>query len=331
MSTNINLLSSSSIPITVPSEGQLQISFKPIPNNSGQFFENITHTSISPLPNPTHLLLRHYKVTMKFTLPLTVIAIAATAIADPAAEPEANPQWCMIRGQPCWKVKRAAEAFAESIASSGGVVEAREAEGSGLSGNAAFEAKRQVDDLALFIAAATGDPTSYYKALGLGGQFGADAKAEKSEKREAGADPQWCMIRGQPCWKGKRDAEPQWCMIRGQPCWKSKRTATDFNDPDKRWCLIRGQPCWKAKRAAEAVVTAIESTHDPRDVPFNPEARVKREAEPWCLIRGQPCWKREANAEASAEAACNAPDGACTKAKRDLTAIYLAARNILGE
>ena len=81
----------------------------------------------------------------------------------------------------------------------------------------------------------------------------------------------------------------------------------------RQWCSIRGQSCWKAKRAAEAVVSAIDSVNEVRDVPFDPIARAKREANP----------------EALAEASCNSLTGACTKASRDLHAMYNMARNIV--
>jgi len=210
---------------------------------------------------------------MKFTLPLAVFAISTAVEAAAIAGP--NPQWCLIRGQPCWKVKRAAEAFGEAIQTSGGL-EARDESSS----EDAMVAKRQVDALALAIAASQHNPVAYYSALGLGNQFSAEKPTEKRD-----ANPQWCLIRGQSCWKAKRDANPQ-------------------------WCLIRGQSCWKAKRAAEAVVNAIEAgENQPRGLPFNPEERVKRDA--------------------SAEASCNAPDGACTLANRDLHAILNIARSIV--
>jgi len=211
-------------------------------------------------------------------------------------------RWCEIRGSSCWKTRRAADALAEAFNGMTNELSTRDESNS----EAAFVAKRQADDLALAVALATGNPVAYYEALGLGGHFPTDAPAATTEKR---------------------DAAP-WCEIRGSSCWKAKREASDESaKEDKRWCEIRGSSCWKAKRAAEAVVRSIEESgeHSPRDVVFNPEARVKRDAAPWCEIRGSSCWKREA----SAEAACNAPDGACTKATRDLHAMYNVARSII--
>lgn len=170
---------------------------------------------------------------MKFTLPLILAVVASTNAAAVASAAQEDKRWCFVRGQGCWKVKRAADAFTTAIHSSGGLAARDES-----SSEAAFVAKRQIDALALAIAAGQGDPQAYYNALGLGGEF---AKAEKPPaKREANPEP-WCLIRGQACWKAKRAAEPEAAQ------------------KDKRWCLVRGQACWKTKRAAEAVVSAIES------------------------------------------------------------------------
>ncbi|KAK3694352.1 pheromone precursor protein 1 [Podospora appendiculata] len=258
---------------------------------------------------------------MKFTLPLTIFAIAAAVDAAAVADAEAAPQWCRIQGQPCWKVKRAADAFAEAIKTSGGLA-ARDDSANG----AAFVAKRGVNDLALVIAATQEDAEAFYSSLGLQNHFARDNEMTSAAKRDAEANPQWCRIQGQPCWKAKRDADarPQWCRIQGQPCWKRDAEA----EANPQWCRIQGQPCWKAKRAAEAVISAIDSAGevDPRDVAFDPEALIKREPSPqWCRIQGQPCWKRDA----LAEAACNAPGGACTLANRDLHAMYNAARSLV--
>ncbi|KAK4190565.1 mat-specific pheromone precursor encoded by the mfm protein [Podospora australis] len=105
----------------------------------------------------------------------------------------------------------------------------------------------------------------------------------------------------------KRDASPQWCgRFIGQPCWKRDTSSA-----------AREEQAF-AKRAAEAVISVIESSQD---------NLAKREAAPqWCgRFIGQPCWKRNPEPEA----ACNAPDGACTKATRDLHAMYNAARHII--
>jgi len=248
---------------------------------------------------------------MKFTIPLTIFAVAAAVDAAAIAEPEpqwclrpgqscwknkrdASPQWCLRPGQSCWKVKRAADAFADAIQTSGGI-EARD------EGENAMIAKRQLESLGLALGASHYNPIAYYNSLGFGAHFTPESETSTTEKRDA--DPQWCLRPGQSCWKAKRDANPQWCLRPGQSCWKAKR------DADPQWCLRPGQSCWKAKRAAEAVISSIEGGEQPRSLPFDPEARVKRYAD--------------------AEAACNTPDGACTYATRDLHAILSVARSIV--
>jgi hypothetical protein len=176
--------------------------------------------------------------------------------ANPDAEPQ--PQWCSRPGQSCWKVKRAADALVEAIHTSGGLP-ARDESGS----QDAFIAKRQVDSLALAIAAAQHNPYAYYHGLGLGTQF--TPETDTNEKRDANPEA---------------EAEAQWCSRPGQSCWK--------RDANPQWCSRPGQSCWKAKRAAEAVISAIEGgEHQARAMPFNPEVRVS---------------KREADAEASCNA-----------------------------
>ncbi len=136
------------------------------------------------------------------------------------------------------------------------------------------------DELASLVSLSQSNPGGYYSDLNLERQFHPDTK--EVEKREA---------------DGNNDK--RWCEIRGQSCWKHKRSEVAARDPeahdnDKRWCEIRGQSCWKAKRAAEAVISAIDSAHEARDLPSTSVARAKRDPAPWCEIRGQSCWKREA-------------------------------------
>ncbi|KAH8891852.1 hypothetical protein GQ53DRAFT_781586 [Thozetella sp. PMI_491] len=249
---------------------------------------------------------------MKYSSFVTLLAVAfsAEAAAVASADPEA---WCQIRGQSCWKAKRAAEAFVTALQQGGPLVESREAGFSNAPGGAAYHAKRGVDQLASLVALTQRDATDFYAGLKLDEHFHPDT--EEVERHD-------------------NDPEKRWCQIRGQSCWKHKRSEAEEHDPeahesDKRWCQIRGQSCWKAKRAAVAVIEAIDSANEARDVPFDPVAKAKRDANPWCQIRGQSCWKREASADALAEAACNGPDGACTKAARDLHAMYNMARNIV--
>jgi hypothetical protein len=50
-----------------------------------------------------------------FTIALAA-SFATAAVAAPTAEPEARSPFCHRPGQPCWKVRRAAEAAAEALA-----------------------------------------------------------------------------------------------------------------------------------------------------------------------------------------------------------------------
>lgn len=235
---------------------------------------------------------------MHFSPIILSALLAGAAQAAPAPEPE---PWCWRPGQPCWKVKRATDAFSVAIRSSGGLQERTpEADYSNAPGGAAYMTKRSVNELANVVALATREPEAYYKGLGLNKEFFVDDG--KIDKREASPDP--------------------WCWRPGQPCWKRDSTDDDVSVKDKRWCVRPGEPCWKTKRAADSVLEAIDkdeaANKDASDAaPFHfPEScdgpRVlcwkKREAnpEPWCWRPGEPCWK----------------------AKRDLQAIQAVARSI---
>ncbi|KAK1833772.1 hypothetical protein QBC39DRAFT_345113 [Podospora conica] len=324
---------------------------------------------------------------MKVTSPLFIFALTAAVDAAAVAELQEDKRWCVLPGQPCWKRdadiqedkrwcvlpgqpcwKRdaAASAMTEAFKTAGGL----SARDDGFSPSAAV-AKRQIDALALAIAASQANPSSYYYGLNLPSHFAAEPTETETATEKRDASP-WCVLPGQPCWKRsianeKREANP-WCVLPGQPCWKRDAAPDAAAEEDKRWCVLPGQPCWKAKRAAEAVLSAITSTHEnqARSLPFAPEARLKREAAPWCVLPGQPCWKRDAAPEAaqedkrwcvlpgqpcwkkrseekrcvingqpcfkrdaSAEASCNTPGGACTLAQRDLHAVYNIARGIV--
>ncbi|KAK4132372.1 hypothetical protein BT67DRAFT_87382 [Trichocladium antarcticum] len=240
---------------------------------------------------------------MKYTLPITLLAIAASA--DAAAVKEEDKRWCSLNGQACDTVRRAADAFANTIKSTSGIAARDES-----SSETAFIARRQIDELALAIAASQADPIAFYAGVNFGqhSAAGQAAGGEKTTKREAG--PQgWCSrFPGQPCWKReadavdaeKRDAEAQgWCSrFPGQPCWKR-----DFH-PAKRsgtgWCAREaGQPCW-ARSVDQQEFTKRDA---------------EAEAQGWCSrFPGQPCWKREAGADADADADADAEaQGWCSR------------------
>ncbi|TLS30223.1 hypothetical protein PpBr36_03753 [Pyricularia pennisetigena] len=289
-------------------------------------------------------------------------AANAAAIANGETATLEARQWCPRRGQPCWKVKRAVEAFVSAIHSneardvatttspSDGHLTARDL--SHLPGGAAYNAKRSVNALAALLASTQDDPEAFYNDLYLDRYFDpdtsvqakavdekpaadADADAPKTEKPDEGAAPllearQWCPRRGQPCWK--RDVEH-----------------------DKRHCDGAGEACDVAKRAVGALLAAVEGSSGgadlakrqwcprrgqpcwKRDNVFEPVALGRRDVSDaeadlltkrqWCPRRGQPCWKR--SEISGLEARCYGPAGDCTKAQRDLNAIHLAARDVL--
>ncbi|KAK0751728.1 hypothetical protein B0T18DRAFT_444153 [Schizothecium vesticola] len=229
---------------------------------------------------------------MKVTSPLFIFAIAAAVDAAAVADLQEDKRWCVLPGQPCFKRDAVASAMTESLQSAGGL----SVRDDGFSPSAAV-AKRQIDALALAIAASQANPSAYYYGLNLPSHFAPEATEAETTTEKRDASP-WCVLPGQPCFK-KREANP-WCVLPGQPCFKKRDT---ISVPDRRdaspWCVLPGQPCFK-KRSVE-------------------------EEKRWCVLRGQPCFKRDAEAEAS----CNTPGGACTLAQRDLHAVYSIARSIV--
>ncbi|OAQ71329.1 clock-controlled pheromone ccg-4 precursor [Pochonia chlamydosporia 170] len=267
---------------------------------------------------------------MRITAAVLTLA-AAGAFAAPSPKPAPVP-WCWRPGEPCFKVKRVADAFAEAIKTSGGLKEREpEAEYSNSPGGAAHIAKRLVNELAHLSALTAREPDQYYRDLGMESQFERDEP--HNEKRDADADA----------------APEPWCWRPGQSCWKRDPSNDPVPVKDKRWCHRPGQSCWKAKRAAEAVVRAVEDdSHDDggdagsgnegghfpdicngpgilcwkkRSAAPNPDAEpeAEPEAEPWCWRPGQPCWKRSASPDPAPkpEPWCWRPGQSCWKAKRE--------------
>ncbi|KAF6824083.1 clock-controlled pheromone ccg-4 [Colletotrichum musicola] len=282
---------------------------------------------------------------MQFLATILIAAVTVHGVAVPDASPE---PWCRQIGQPCWKVKRAAEAFAASIGEFEGLVdrspEALRSHSEG--GGAAFMAKRGVDEIANVVAASQGDPADYYGKLAMERRFAEDTT--DVVRREEEANP--CRP-GQACRKSEYPAEADYeededdedaaeierreeddgsCQP-GQECWKSEYPFEDDEDDeaekrdvhgeDKRWCRQIGQPCWRVKRAAEALVEAIGEDEDLSKREFNPVSK----REPWCRQPGQPCWKRDADPEPW----CRQIGQPCWKAARDLHAMKNVARSVI--
>ncbi|KAK3902590.1 hypothetical protein C8A05DRAFT_44012 [Staphylotrichum tortipilum] len=289
---------------------------------------------------------------MKFSVPLTILAAAASV--DAAAVAHQEKRYCSGEDQACHTVERAAEAFSDALRANT-KLPARAETGSEVASIAA----RQLRELALAIAASHGDPVAYFNALGYGAPQ-TDSKTEKREaepwcdqflggsclatrdtspatrdtspatrdtspaKRDARA---WCtQFPGMPCWKrevtaaiSKREAAPEaeaepdrYCTrFVGSSCWK--RDGSSAAAEEVKRCEAEGGACWQAKRAAMAVVNTIDHGN---------VVKMARDPQAWCIqFPSKPCWKRDA--------ACNGPAGACTKATRDLHAIYNAARTII--
>ncbi|KAL2123065.1 hypothetical protein VTJ04DRAFT_3520 [Mycothermus thermophilus] len=253
---------------------------------------------------------------MKFTLPITLLAGLATVNA--AAVADHDKRYCEVEGGACHTVKRAAHAFWVAVRDNARIPARDE-----VSNELSYIASRQLNELALAIAASQDDPEGYYAAIAT------PTEADTPTKREAEAS--WCTkFLGQPCWKReaspsktdkdlptKREAEASWCTkFLGQPCWKreAEPSKTEQDQPTKReaeasWCTkFLGQPCWKREAHPEAEAEAngwcARSQGQPcwkRDPEAAPtktdrDQPTKREAEPsWCTkFLGQPCWKRDA-------------------------------------
>ena len=283
---------------------------------------------------------------MKLFTSLGILALPASSSALALAKADPEP-FCNQEGQACWKVARAAEAFADAIKSDGSLAaRSPEIDFSHAPGGASFVAKRAVDNLANVIAVARDEPEGYYESLNLGSEFHADTV----DKRDPEPNP-WCTRPGASC---KRDPEPApkpnpdpWCTRPGASCKRdtkelkqSKREASPDPDPwcrrpgasckrgemeqDKRWCTRPGASCRKARRAAEAVIDAIGEL-DSAENSFAPDEKAKRAPEPWCTRPGASC-KRDIESE---KRWCNRPGASCRRAERDLHAMYHAARAVV--
>ncbi|KAL5345581.1 isocitrate dehydrogenase (NAD(+)) idh1 [Pseudogymnoascus australis] len=205
---------------------------------------------------------------MKYLATLCVAALVAgvNSAAIAAPEPEA---YCWRPGQPCGKVKRAAEAFAEAIAEP--AADAKASPYCWRPGQPCGKAKRTALALAHAVADAHPEAKAFFDMLAIREAFPepeavAEAEAGNDKvKREAEAEAEaYCWRPGQPCGKVKRAAEAiasalaepapgPYCWRPGQPCGKAKR---DAEATAEAYCWRPGQPCGKAKREANALAEA---------------------------------------------------------------------------
>ncbi|KAI3398033.1 hypothetical protein diail_9896 [Diaporthe ilicicola] len=242
-------------------------------------------------------------------------AVSANAIAIAVAEANPSPEaWCQWKGQGCWKVKRAAEAFTDALHSSGEYKESRAADISNHPGGAAYHAKRSFEELASLVASAFPDPESFYSTLHLEGQFGPDSNLTEAEadgpappsiaaRDEATAiDPRWCQWKGQGCWK--REAAP-WCQWKGQGCWKRAVEMSPREAEANPWCVWKGQGCWKRADDSNAVEKREAS---PAFCPFGGEA-------------GAVCYASKRDFIEADRRSCEQPGEACYKARRAAEAL----------
>ncbi|KAL2166887.1 hypothetical protein VTG60DRAFT_2066 [Thermothelomyces hinnuleus] len=248
-----------------------------------------------------------------------------TETETPTEKREAEP-WCtQFLGQPCWKKEKREEEEEEEeeeeTAGADGVVEARDASPYCVQ-SAGQPCWNKRADIA---------PTPVKRAPEPWCTDFLGQPCWKKKKRDAAADPEpWCkQFLGMPCWKRgadnnnnnkeeKREAAPaaepdRFCSrFTGSSCWKRDGGAAAAEEVKR--CTSEGRACWRAKRAAAAVINAIDVGNS---------VKMARDADPgWCRqFLGMPCWKRAAS--------CNAPAGICTRATRDLHAMYNAARSII--
>jgi len=117
------------------------------------------------------------RLSLPFILTIAAVAVEASPIAD--AQP-----WCSVKGEPCWKSKRSAEAFIEATHAK--IHEARVAEPwCSVKGEPCWKSKREAE---AFIAAS--GPLSARNAE----PWGCSITKEQAQK-------------GEICWKNKRAAE----------------------------------------------------------------------------------------------------------------------------
>jgi len=202
---------------------------------------------------------------MKFTTIIyaTLLAVAsvdaaATAAPLPAQDVEAVNQFCHSPGQPCNKLKRAAEAIAEAMA------------------DPAANPVAMADPVHHFCYR-PGEPCSKAKRDAL-------AMAEAVAEAYAAAAP---TAEADPARKSRKHPLPvsstfaysfatatvsHWCYRPGEPCSKTKRAAEALAaaiaepnaqpdaeaDPVHHFCYRPGEPCSKHKRALEQLSRKVK-------------------------------------------------------------------------
>ncbi|KAI4178918.1 MAG: hypothetical protein L6R41_008142 [Letrouitia leprolyta] len=183
---------------------------------------------------------------MKVTSIVFAALLAVASAEAAAATPKSAEEICNLPGQPCNKMKRAAEAVAEAIAEP----EADPKYNGHLRwcyrrGQACGKAKRDALALAEAVAeahaAANPQPAfgKFFFLLHIQSQ-------EADQSPEAADSKDFCYSDGQACSKVKRAADA---------------IAKAIADPEAyrgRWCHRPGEPCGKNKRALEDLSSVVE-------------------------------------------------------------------------
>lgn len=254
---------------------------------------------------------------------VTALTITTCVLASPTPWP-----WCMRPSQPCWKVKRAVEAFDGAVST----ISARHTSKN-------LETVHD-DDSINFIASAAFDQLSDLVAQ-VSPPESTVSKHSRSRDGSEHTKGLWCLPGPAKClpWdsiniddptgpphtnhdnNNKDDTIPRkrWCgrsdVSLGKRCWKDeykalaqRRKGDEEHEVEKRWCMRPSQPCWKAKRAAESILNAgqeDDESADAEEVAEDGDSGVEARNE--CGVESSECWR----------------------AKRDLNDLYSMARAIV--
>ncbi|PHH66747.1 hypothetical protein CDD81_5879 [Ophiocordyceps australis] len=220
-----------------------------------------------------------------------IVALASLLALGAGAISTTEEQECTKVGNPCWKVERVIEAFAQSATPGP----------DGLSNITAAD-QAALAQLGQVISQATSNPQGFLQSLGLG-----SGGEQQVEKREALPSPRCWNRAGFFCWKARRDVE--------QVEQAAQETQVEKRSPH---CWNRaGFSCWKARRQVEQI---DEESHAEKRSP-----RCWQRAGFSC---GKPPQDAQGEAETEASAQLDKRScwrvGGCHKAKRSATAVIEA-------
>ncbi|KAK7727677.1 hypothetical protein SLS57_002719 [Botryosphaeria dothidea] len=283
----------------------------------------------------------------------SAIAVSTTVLAQ---KPD-NEAVCDEPGQPCYALRRAADAAAFALAY------AQPCQGSA---HACALAKRDVEDFGLVLDELWANYTStdgnsldeFVKRAGGSGNYCHFRGSACPKKRAPEPEPEakgtgnYCHFRGSACPK-KRAPEPEpepasrfYCRFRGSACPKKRAPEPE---PEAKgtgnYCHFRGSACPK-KRAPEPDPEPASRFYcrfrgsvcpKKRDLIETEEGPVDYKSLDFCHDEGQPCYRMKRAAEAIAEAVLTPEETAnekkeaapvctsCIQARRDLEELSKAA------